>query len=119
MPTSPPCSSLRQRRHKEHQLIAEDVTAIGVDGCRVGWVLALAHQNSVGHITRTQLLLIRDDEGGFASLIEEGAALATRPTIAVDVPIGLPEIAGFRDCDREARAALGKRRDCVFRVPDR
>ena len=33
--------------------------------------------------------------------------------------LGLPEIAGFRVCDREARAALGAKPDCVFRVPDR
>lgn len=39
--------------------------------------------------------------------------------VAIDVPIGLPQAVGLRECDREARARLGSRWMSVFEPPDR
>ena len=39
--------------------------------------------------------------------------------VLVDIPIGLPQGAGGRDCDREARKLLGPRRSSVFPAPTR
>jgi predicted RNase H-like nuclease len=39
--------------------------------------------------------------------------------ILVDIPIGLPEAANDRSCDKEARKVLGTRRASVFPVPCR
>jgi predicted RNase H-like nuclease len=99
--------------------IGESVGAIGVDGCPWGWVLALAHNNRAGRLSHTELTVVRKEDGGFASLVSACEALPNYPTVAVDVPIGLPDIGGLRACDREARAALGTRWACVFHVPDR
>jgi predicted RNase H-like nuclease len=90
---------------------------IGVDGCRVGWVAAFARIGGAG--LRTELRLIRRQDGGFASLVRECEAMPERPVVAVDVPIGLPATAGLRDCDRRARELLGRRWMCVFPAPDR
>lgn len=49
-------------------------------------------------------------------------ALSERPrAIAVDIPIGLPDVAvaGGRDCDRLARTLLGARKSSVFSPPSR
>ena len=92
--------------------------AIGVDGCRAGWVAALAHADAGGR-AQTELRLVRRHDGGFASLVAECEAAATPPIVAVDVPIGLPAAAGLRACDRQARKKLGRRSVCVFPAPDR
>lgn len=39
--------------------------------------------------------------------------------VAVDMPIGLPEVGSRRACDTEARQALGPRRSSVFPAPSR
>ncbi len=39
--------------------------------------------------------------------------------VAVDMPIGLPEVGSRRACDTEARRALGPRRSSVFPAPSR
>jgi len=94
-------------------------TAIGVDGCRAGWIAALAHEDEADGSLRTELRLLRLHDGAFASLVEECERMTRRPIIAVDVPIGLPMRAGLRDCDRQARTRLGRRWMCVFPAPDR
>jgi predicted RNase H-like nuclease len=94
-------------------------TAVGLDGCRAGWIAALAWAKAPGGSVRTELRLIREGDGGFASLVAECEATRPPPIIAVDVPIGLPTTAGLRPCDREARRRLGRRWMCVFPVPDR
>jgi predicted RNase H-like nuclease len=93
--------------------------AIGVDGCRVGWIAALAYGTTAGDSLRTELRLLRREDGGLASLVSDCEAMSERPALAVDVPIGLPTTAGLRVCDREARTQLGRRWMCVFPAPDR
>ena len=82
---------------------------VGVDGCRYGWF-------SVG----------LDEEGGLAGYgVHETfddlmSHHANACMILVDIPIGLPQGPGGRDCDREARKKLGRRRQSsVFSAPTR
>lgn len=79
--------------------------AIGVDGCRAGWIAAI--RLPAGEIAI----------GVFASL---PALLAAYPQafVAIDIPIGLP-VCGARSSDRLARARLGRRRPSVFPAPPR
>lgn len=85
----------------------------GVDGCRAGWVVALAHVRggSLGRLGVTICPTFRDV-----------LTLSPRPRIiAVDMPIGLldrPQRGG-RPCDRAARGILGRRASCVFTPPSR
>lgn len=88
---------------------AETAIAIGVDGCRGkdglgGWVAASLHPDGTTSIRRLAAL---------------GDARAR--VIGVDVPMGLPAKAGFRECDRQARALLKPhgRASSVFPVPSR
>ena len=77
--------------------------AVGVDGCRGGWVaVALDGGAPVVHAT-------------FADLLRAEA----RAPLAVDVPIGLLSegATGDRACDKEARRLLGPRRASVFPPP--
>ena len=76
----------------------------GVDGCRGGWIAAVAEGREVSwRLVPT-----------FKALYEERALTV----IAIDVPIGLPE-SGRRACDVQARAALGRRGPSVFAAPVR
>ena len=73
----------------------------GVDGCRGGWVVALAGLQS-GRPAQVNLHLCKT----FSAVL----ALCPEPVqVAVDMPIGLLERAspGGRECDRAARALLG------------
>ena len=85
--------------------------ALGVDGARRGWVVAAATTSG----TRTAL---------FADVAELAAWRGEQPggdeaPVAIDIPIGLPEEVGLRECDVEARALLGTRRSTVFSPPGR
>ncbi|MBE2318403.1 DUF429 domain-containing protein [Solirubrobacter sp. CPCC 204708] len=112
--------------------MSERAAAIGVDGCRAGWVAAIAYTD--GHdpapsapVARTELRLYTNAEGGLRHLVEEceaagagaGTPKAAPVILAVDVPMGLPRRAGLRTCDHAARATLGQRWPCVFPAPDR
>ena len=83
----------------------------GVDGCRAGWLVVVRPlATAVG--ARVRLMPT------FADVLN----LAERPqVIAIDMPIGLPEVAmvGGRHADIAARAHLGARRSAVFAVPAR
>jgi predicted RNase H-like nuclease len=85
--------------------------AVGVDGARRGLVAAAAGEGS----TRTAFFA---DIGELAEW-RAGQAGGREAPVAVDIPIGLPEEVGFRDCDSEARALLGSRRSSVFSPPGR
>lgn len=83
--------------------------AIGVDGCRIGWVCARINLN-----TGAADALAAPRFASLMSLIEPNAAL-----IFVDMPIGLPE-RGRRAAERQARAYLSPRRHAsVFSPPRR
>lgn len=78
--------------------------AVGVDGCRGGWLaVPLEGGEAVVHPTFADLLRAEPDA-----------------TLAVDVPIGLPDEGrtGDRACDKAARRLLGfPRRTSVFPPP--
>ena len=80
---------------------------VGVDGCKAGWF-------SVG--------LDRDgfEAKVFCTFSDLLAHYRDAKLILVDIPIGLPEGKGGRDCDREAREKLGRpRASSVFPTPTR
>ena len=77
--------------------------AVGVDGCRGGWLaVPLSGGAPAVHATFADLLRAQPDA-----------------TLAVDVPIGLLDTGstGDRACDKAARALLGPRRASVFPPP--
>lgn len=82
--------------------------AAGIDGCRGGWVIARRKDT-----TRPVKLL-------FAKSLSEAFNDVTQPTtIAIDMPIGLPE-SEYRACDIAARKVLGpKRQSSLFFAPPR
>ena len=81
---------------------------VGVDGCRGGWF-------SVG-IDRTGAFEVKV-LGSFRQLLDY---YGDAKLILVDIPIGLPESEGGRDCDRAARSMLGRPRgSSVFPTPTR
>jgi predicted RNase H-like nuclease len=87
-----------------------DIVAAGIDGCRAGWVAAIAHGD-----TTTELRLLADLEAVIRWRDRQAGAVI----VGVDVPMGLPARAGPRACDRQARRELGRRWMCVFAPPDR
>jgi len=78
------------------------VIVAGVDGCRAGWTVALADEDSILDVrvvpTFTDVIALRCD------------------ATALDMPIGLLD-RGRRACDVEARRRLGPRRSSVFPTP--
>lgn len=84
---------------------------IGIDGCPSGW---LAVTLPGGRVAEARA----DICPAFADVL---IAAGDRATIAVDIPIGLPERASIvgRPCDVSARANLGQRQSAVFAVPAR
>ncbi len=82
----------------------------GVDGCPIGWVVALVRP--AGAEVRVRIV------PRFADI--SGAAEAPW-TIAIDVPIGLPERIGpgGRGPESAVRPLLGARQSSVFSVPSR
>ena len=93
--------------------------AFGLDGARGGWVAAVLRGASVKP----------EDEGSWTAELAPLKAIediqelrgggGRRLKIAVDIPIGLPDRAELRSCDREARKRLGKLRSSVFAPPPR
>lgn len=86
------------------------VRAAGIDGCRAGWVAAVAHDAD------TELRLFAD-LGAVVRWREHDTGGAA--VVGIDVPMGLPPRAGLRACDRAARRELGQRWMSVFAPPDR
>jgi len=78
--------------------------AVGVDGCRAGWLACFQQHNEI------QMCL-------FPTISELAKALPDA-RVYIDMPIGLPE-SEIRWVERKARALLGRRACCVFSVPSR
>jgi predicted RNase H-like nuclease len=95
-------------------LSGEHLVAVGVDGCRGGWVAALCFELR-GQSPRTELKRF----GSAGDLVSWREQHADRPVVAIDVPIGLLTRVGYRPCDGQARELLGPRWSCVFQAPDR
>ncbi len=83
----------------------------GVDGCPAGWIAVI---HPLSRPASAHLVLF----SSFRDVLEHQPELNT---IAVDIPIGLPDRAGAggRAADREARSVLGQRQSAVFAVPSR
>ena len=83
----------------------------GADGCPAGWI-AVYHPVDRPADARWEI---------FATFAELCAFTEDFAAVAIDMPIGLPDIAtpGGRDADRRARSVLGARQSSVFAVPAR
>lgn len=83
----------------------------GVDGCKAGWVVAVAPASDLS----TPIVHVVASFAAALALAGEGA------TVAVDMPIGLPErIEGpGRMPERLVRPLLGARQSSVFSIPAR
>ena len=87
---------------------AKDEWLAGVDGCPAGWIVAAVRPE--GDEVRIAVV------PRFADVVAEA-----RGIVAVDMPIGLPEVTPRkgRHAESAARAVLGQRRSSVFRIPSR
>lgn len=83
------------------------MTVIGVDGCRGGWAVVTIEADPP-NVTWNWL-----------ELSEIGAVLRGAATVAIDIPIGLPEVGHRRPCDVAARRAVPGRSSTVFPAPPR
>ena len=86
--------------------VAADEWLAGVDGCPGGWIAAF----------------VRGEEVRVEVLARFVNVLALRPAlVAIDIPIGLPERAGYggRAAENAVRPLLGARQSSVFSVPSR
>ncbi len=83
----------------------------GIDGCPAGWI-GVMHQ--LGKPEDARLV-------AFATFVDILELTPRLDTIAIDIPIGLPDHvgAGGRVADKAARAVLGRRQSAVFAVPSR
>jgi predicted RNase H-like nuclease len=83
----------------------------GVDGCKAGWLVALA--GAWPCVERPRVLVC-------ASFAEAMQATFACAAVAVDMPIGLPGDGSDRECDRAARQRLpSKAKPSVFPAPPR
>jgi predicted RNase H-like nuclease len=84
---------------------------VGVDGCKAGWVAAIA---TVGDVATPRVAVFPDID----ALV---AAVAPDAVIAIDMPIGLPEriVGAGRAAERLVRPLLGARQSSVFAIPAR
>lgn len=82
----------------------------GADGCRRGWLCVMA--DALTGFPRDAFIVET-----FADIV----AMDEVVQIAVDIPIGIPAMAGQggRGCDKALRANLGGRQSSVFTVPAR
>ncbi|MGQ9688426.1 MAG: DUF429 domain-containing protein [Desulfobaccales bacterium] len=83
------------------------MVVVGVDGCQGGWLAVSLSPD------------LAPKCGLFIDIASLWAACHRAALILVDIPIGLPEAAPDRACDRAARKLLGPRRASVFPVPCR
>lgn len=83
------------------------MTVLGVDGCKGGWVVAVADEGGLKKLFKAETIADAARQG----LADHGAQL-----MVVDIPIGLPPT-DSREADREARSFLSPRGSCVFPTP--
>lgn len=88
----------------------------GVDGCRRGWVVAVAAVGTGPEATVLESVQVESVrvESDVAAVVGDRSL----SVVAIDMPVGLLD-RGARDCDRECRARLGPRRSSVFPTPAR
>jgi predicted RNase H-like nuclease len=85
------------------------VTIVGVDGCKAGWI---AVRRDPGAAPSAAVF------PSFAALLD---ALPADATVAVDMPIGLPDVSqkGGRGPEALVRPLIGNRQSSVFAIPSR
>ncbi|RWO18841.1 DUF429 domain-containing protein [Mesorhizobium sp.] len=85
------------------------MTVVGVDGCKAGWI---AVRRDPGAAPSAAVF------PSFAALLD---ALPADATVAVDMPIGLPDVSqkGGRGPESLVRPLLGNRQSSVFAIPSR
>lgn len=93
---------------------ARDVWLAGVDGCRAGWVVAFVRATADEARGNSMVRVVPR----FADVL---AAPEAPAVVAVDIPIGLPERAGYggRAAENAVRPLIGARQSSVFSVPSR
>jgi len=82
------------------------VIAVGIDGCKAGWMAVAVGNDGVV------------DARVFTGLAGVLGAFAEADAFAIDMPIGLPE-RGRRRADEQAQRFVGPRRASVFYAPPR
>jgi predicted RNase H-like nuclease len=82
---------------------------IGVDGCKVGWVAAIGAPDVTYRVAV------------YPTVKDLLADVPTNATLAVDMPIGLPDRieGGGRTPEKHVRPMLGQRQSSVFSIPAR
>ncbi len=81
------------------------LTVTGVDGCAAGWVAVTLGSSVTGIVVGVTVAAALD-------------LLPLAPVTGIDMPLGLLG-AGWREADRLARRALGRRGVTVFAIPPR
>lgn len=96
-------------RHRlNHRWHAARMSVTGIDGYPRGWVAARLDPDLSSPTVRWSTCAVPD----IASLLHSD------DVVGIDMPIGLADH-GWRDCDHEARAALGRAGSRVFMTPPR
>jgi predicted RNase H-like nuclease len=87
-----------------------EIWVAGVDGCPSGWIVAFVRAD----LSEVRVRLV-------PRFIDVAAAPEAPAVIAIDIPIGLPERAGYggRAAENAVRPLLGARQSSVFSVPSR
>jgi predicted RNase H-like nuclease len=87
-----------------------DIWLAGVDGCPSGWVVAFVRAD----LQEARVRIV-------PRFADVPAAPEAPAIIAIDIPIGLPERAGYggRAAENAVRPLLGARQSSVFSVPSR
>jgi predicted RNase H-like nuclease len=87
-----------------------EIWLAGIDGCPSGWIVAFARAD----LSEVRLRLA-------PRFIDVPTAPEAPAVIAIDIPIGLPERAGYggRAAENAVRPLLGARQSSVFSVPSR
>lgn len=91
------------------------MTFVGVDGCKAGWIAVRRDPGSTRNPGAAPSVAVFPS---FAALLD---ALPADATVAVDMPIGLPELSqkGGRGPEALVRPLLGNRQSSVFAIPSR
>jgi predicted RNase H-like nuclease len=94
---------------------ADRIGFAGIDGCRGGWAVAVVSAATADATPHDVRLVV------VPHFSEALALVSDVPCVAVDMPIGLLSSPrpGGRDCDRTARALLGRQGSSVFSPPAR
>jgi predicted RNase H-like nuclease len=88
---------------------ARAATLAGVDGCKAGWIAVCGQPGQASSVCVMP---------SFAALLQ---SLPEDATVAVDMPIGLPDFTtkGGRGPEALVRPLLGERQSSVFSIPSR